>query len=244
MNVNDIRQKFIELYKNEDFVIDKSGAKVVEIINASFIADEESIFGEVNHDYVQRELAWYLSKSLNVNDIPGGAPTIWKQVADKNGFINSNYGYCVFSEDNGNQFVHAANELIKNPYSRRAAMLYTRPSMHVDYNKNGMSDFMCTYGTQHFIRKGKLITCMLMRSNDAWAGYRNDYAWIKYVHELLLSHINTVAKTEYELGDIYWVAESLHVYERQFYLLDYFNKTGKLSITKDEYKNKFPNSLL
>ena len=230
-NVSDIRSEFVRLLNNEEFVIDKSGVKTVEIIDAHFIADEEAIFGEPNYDYIDRELMWYISKSLNVNDIPGGPPAIWKQVADKNGFINSNYGWCVFSEANGNQFMQTANELIKNPYSRRATMIYNRPSMHADYNKNGMSDFMCTYATQHFIRNNQLITRMEMRSNDAIFGYRNDYAWIKFVHNELLEHLNTWRKdafidgiVNYTSGPIYWNAGSLHIYSRHFSLIENYAK--------------------
>lgn len=237
--VQDIREEFIRLLANKETVRDKSGVEVVEIINASFIADEESIFGEVNQDYVKRELEWYRSMSLNVNDIPGGPPAIWKQVADKDGFINSNYGWMVYSEKNGNQFVKAGEELIKNPFSRRAAMIYNRPSMHEDYNKNGMSDFCCTFSHQYFIRDGQLHVCVFMRSNDGWAGYRNDFAWAKYVQNYLLGYINNRASSAYGLGNIYWNAASLHIYDRQFYLIDHYSKTGQNHINKREYDEKY-----
>ena len=103
--VFDIQSEFDDRLFCGDFVTDKGGDKVIEILNASFIADEAAIFGTVNEDYVKRELEWYRSLSLNVNDIPGGAPAIWQQVADANGFINSNYGWCIYSAENGNQFV-------------------------------------------------------------------------------------------------------------------------------------------
>ena len=87
--VSNIRNIFKEKLKMEDFVIDKTGVKTIEIINAAFFANEPSIFGTVNQDYVQRELEWYKSMSLNVNDISGGPPEIWKMVANPNGYINS-----------------------------------------------------------------------------------------------------------------------------------------------------------
>ena len=222
MNLNkvqDIRNEFVRLLKNNETVKDKSGSEVVEIINASFIADEPAIFGTVNEDYVARELEWYRSMSLNVNDIPGGPPTIWKQVADKDGFINSNYGWMIYSEENGNQFVKAAEELIKNPFSRRAAMIYNRPSMHVDYNKNGMSDFCCTFAHQYFIRDGQLHVCVFFRSNDGIFGFKNDFAWAKYVQEQLLGYINNRTNSVYGIGKIYWNAASLHIYERHWNLI-------------------------
>ena len=102
--VNDIRQEFVEKYKNRDFTIDKTGVKTVEIVGDNFIADEDTIFCKLNKEYVQNELSWYLSQSRNVYDIPGKIPAIWKQIADKDGFIHSNYGWCVFSEENSSQY--------------------------------------------------------------------------------------------------------------------------------------------
>jgi len=211
--VADIRQELIRLLAEKQFVTDKSGVNMIEISNASFIADEPSIFGTVNHDYVLRELSWYYSQSLNVNDIAGGPPTIWKLVADKDGFINSNYGWCIFSEKNFNQYEKVLNELKTSPTSRRAIMIYTRPTMWYDYNVNGRSDFMCTNAVQYMIRNNKLQTIVQMRSNDVLFGYKNDYAWQRNIHEKLADDLNV------DPGDIHWNVGSLHVYEKHFHLV-------------------------
>lgn len=218
--VYDIRHQLINELHDQNFVTDKSGVKTIEIVNASFLADEAAIFGTPNQDYIERELKWYRSMSRNVNDIPGGPPEIWKMVADKNGMINSNYGWCIYSEENGYQFAKVVDELVKSPLSRRATMIYTRPSMHEDYNKNGMSDFMCTNAVQYFIRKGKLHASVYMRSNDAVFGYKNDYAWQKYVQQQVLEAINGKRSTVYDIGDLFWNVSSLHVYERHFKLVE------------------------
>lgn len=232
--VHEIRHQLARLYKDNKFVTDKSGIKTVEIMGASFWANSPLIFGAVNEDYVQRELDWYKSQSLNVNDIPGGTPAIWKQVADSEGFINSNYGWCVYSEENNNQFKHVLDELVERPDSRRATMIYTRPTMWGDHIKNGRSDFMCTNTVQYMIRDNRLYAIVSMRSNDAWAGYRNDYAWQLHVQEQLLIELQARGKF-YSRGEIYWNAGSLHIYERQFYLIDHYIKTGELSISKEAY---------
>lgn len=219
MNVEYVRHQFIKCLQEEDFVIDKSGVKTIELINAVFHADEKAIFGTPNQDYIDRELAWYKSMSRNVNDIPGGTPAIWKQVASKDGMINSNYGWCIYSEENGYQFANVLEELVKNPFSRRANMIYTRPSMHTDYNKDGMSDFICTNNVQYFIRDGQLHACVYMRSNDAIFGYKNDYAWQRFVQEQLLIGINNRTNSAYGIGSMLWNVGSLHVYERHFDLV-------------------------
>ena len=215
LNVNDIRQELSNQLKEGRFVTDKTGVKTVEVLNASFIADDPAIFGTINEDYVQRELTWYKSMSLNVYDIPPPVPAIWKAVATPNGWINSNYGWCIYSEENGEQYINVVEQLRANPDSRRATMIYNRPSMHDDYNKDGMSDFMCTNTVQYVIRDGAVHALVYMRSNDAVFGYKNDYAWQKHVLDEVAADLNIPA------GTIYWNVASLHVYERHFDLMEY-----------------------
>jgi thymidylate synthase len=209
--VEDIRDYLIRELQAESFVVDKTGVKTIEMIGACFEADEPSIFGDVNDDYIQRELEWYKSQSLYVDDIPGITPAIWKQVASTEGKINSNYGWAIYSEDNGLQYLNVLDELTKNPNSRRAVMIYTRPTMWTDYNHNGMSDFMCTNAVQYMIRDGQLVAVVQMRSNDVVFGYRNDYAWQKYVADQLTIDLGLDVEPK-----IIWNVGNLHVYERHF----------------------------
>ena len=209
----DIRSALQDELVHSRFVTDKSGVKTIELIGVSFVADEPSIFGTVNMDYVERELEWYKSMSLNVEDIPGETPAIWKAVADADGVINSNYGWAIWSQDNYHQYEHVLAELKKNPDSRRAVMIYTRPNMWNDYNHNGRSDFMCTNAVQYLIRNGKLNAIVQMRSNDAVFGYKNDRAWQDHVQQSLADDLGV------EKGKLIWQVGSLHVYERHFNLV-------------------------
>ena len=218
--VKDINSLFQAKLLNEVFVIDKSGVKTIEILNAAFEADEDHIVRPPNTEYIKREIEWYESQSLYVKDIPGETPAIWKAVADKNGKINSNYGYLIYSEENYSQYLSVLAELSENPDSRRANMIYTRPSIQIDAVLNGMSDFICTNNVQYFIRDGKLITSVYMRSNDAVFGYNNDLAWQKYVRDCLINDLETDTYKRYLPGPIYWNVGSLHVYERHFKFLE------------------------
>lgn len=212
-NVQDVRAWFRDLKERQEYVIDKTGCKMIEVVAATFIADEPSIFGEVNEDYVEREIEWYRSMSLNVNDIRGGAPAAWKACAAKDGTINSNYGYLIWSDENYNQYQHVLAELKKSPESRRAEMIYTRPSIWNEYDKAGMSDFICTDAVQYFIRNGQLHAVVRMRSNDVVFGYKNDKAWQDYVHRQLAHDL------QLPVGQMIWHAGSLHVYERHWALI-------------------------
>ena len=212
--VADIRAKLIQKYKDQDFVTDKSGVKTIEVIGESFIADEDWIIRTPNLEYIERELEWYRSQSLYVEDIPGDTPAIWKQVSSRHGRINSNYGHLIWSEENYNQYASVLEELHRNPNSRRAVMIYNRPSMHQDYCTDGMSDFICTYANTFMIRDNKLISHYLMRSNDAVFGYDNDVHWAMYVQKMLAQRLLV------EVGDIIWTATNLHVYERHFKFIE------------------------
>lgn len=211
--VANIKQAFMALKARGKYVTDKTGVKMLEIVGANFIADKEAIFGEVNWDYVNREIQWYESQSLKVEDIPGKTPAIWEQVASKDGRINSNYGWCIYSKDNFSQYQNVLDELSERPESRRAVMIYTRPSMQYDYYDNGMSDFMCTNAVQFLIRNDQLDCVVQMRSNDVIFGYKNDRAWHQHVLDQLAGDLGVDA------GDIYWQVGSLHVYERHFDLI-------------------------
>lgn len=244
--ISDIRKEFVRKFAAREYVsvarekemTNLVGSRTIEIIGSTFIADEDAIFGAPNYDYIKREEEWYNSQSLNVNDIPGGAPQIWKTVADSKGFINSNYGWTCFSEANGSQYAHVLEELKNKPDSRRAIMIYTRPSMWEDYNVDGRSDFMCTNTVQYLIRDGALHVKVEMRSNDAFYGYRNDFAWQKHVQQKLISDL-TAKNINVDTGPIYWSTGSLHFYEKDFYLIDHFSKTGETHITKQDFTARY-----
>jgi thymidylate synthase len=208
------------LYSKKEYVTDKTGVKTLEIVGASFTADEVSIFGTPNEEYIKREIDWYLSESLYVYDIPEKTPEIWKQISSTKGKINSNYGQLIFSKENHKQYNHVCQQLLCDPNSRRAVMIYQRPTMHNDFNVDGMSDFICTNAVQYMVRDNSVHGVVQMRSNDVVFGYRNDYAWQKFVLDRLVKDLNDFGENTYSAGDITWQVGSLHVYERHFKFID------------------------
>ena len=212
MKCDNILDTFLHMYQRKQF----NDAGLLEIVGASFIADKEAILVTLDLDYAKKEIAWYKSKSRNVFDMHN-PPTIWKDVATTDGRINSNYGWCIYSDDNYNQYYKVLQTLMKNPNSRQGTMIYTRPTMHEDSCEDGMKDFMCTNAVSYFIRDNKLCCVVQMRSNDAVYGYKNDRYWQMYVLSQLAKDLNV------EVGDIHWQAASLHIYPRHFKLLDAYN---------------------
>ncbi|MAI17744.1 MAG: dCMP hydroxymethylase [Marinovum sp.] len=215
-SVSDIRQFFIDELNDKAFTIDRSGQKTIELIGASFLADEPAIFGEVNKDYVDAELRWYESESTNIYDIyedEKDPPQAWQYSANRHGEINSNYGFLIWNNRFHCQYERALEELEENPDSRRAIMIYNRPDIWMEYNNNGKNDFICTNAVTYYIRNDELQAVVQMRSNDVVFGYKNDFAWQQYVLESLANDLDI------QPGFIQWQVQNLHVYERHFHLV-------------------------
>jgi len=245
MNVSDIRKYFIDALNNEEFTRDRTGSETIEMLGASFVADEPAVFGEVNEDYVTNEIEWYHQMSTNVNDIypdERPAPAAWKATANEHGEINSNYGLLVFGGKYFNQFDRVVDELSRNPDSRRANMIYTRPSIWEEYDEAGKSDFICTNAVSYYIRDNAVHCVVQMRSNDLWAGYRNDRAWQLHTLKGVTRRLNNENEISLTVGKIHWQVQNLHCYEKNFYLIDHCSKTDEIHITKPNYCEKYPNS--
>lgn len=235
MSVDDIRRMFARLFIDYKRLVNSRGANspsssldeftetgTLELTGVSFNADQPSILGIPDYDYICREIAWYDSASRSVSDMQVPVPPIWKQIADENGEVNSNYGRLVYHEDNAYQFQQVADTLRDSPTSRQAVMIYTRPSIHVEAGK----DFICTNVVQYMIRDGRLNAIVQMRSNDAVFGYRNDYAWQRVVLSRLVRDLKLRGLTNLKMGTITWQVGSLHIYPRHYPLLEAAVETG------------------
>lgn len=223
-------QQLYNKLKQQQFVIDKTGRKLVQILGQYFVLNPEEghhikveneqtgyVFRQTNEEYVERETAWHQAMQLNiemVNDVK-----IWQYCSGDNGQINSNYGWCVYHPDNGsdgkNQFQHALQALKQQKQTRRAMIIYTRPTMHSDFRQNGKNDFLCTTWNQFFIRDNELHMFYVMRSNDAYFGTINNIPWAMYVYRDMY---NKLLETYPDLcmGVIHWQSTSWHLYQGQF----------------------------
>ncbi len=220
MGVHDVRKHFIGELQDEAFEKDKTGQKTIELLGACFIASEPAIFGTPNQEYIDQEIAWYDNQSTNINDINDtDPPEAWIATANKHGEINSNYGKLIYNDRYYNQYGQVLDELLTNPDSRRATMIYNRPSIWLEYNENDKNDFICTNAVSYYIRDNILHAVVQMRSNDVIFGYKNDYAWQFEVMNRLVEDINRCEDMGVELGHMVWQVQNLHVYERHFHLV-------------------------
>lgn len=198
-----------------------SGAKIVDYngsitrriynVNVSFDPKEPYISIpevklESNKSYIDLELDWYNKQDLDVSEIGMHAST-WNKVANDYNKINSNYGYLIFSSQNGNQYVNVLEELkASNGKSRRAIMYYTNPMMHY----LGGKDHICTLAVGYRIIDGKLNVSVIMRSQDIIYGLLNDLPWQSFVLKKLCKELSC------EFGLINWFTMDLHIYKKHF----------------------------
>ena len=219
---------YITLYnklKNKDFVIDKTGCKIVELIAPSVELsvtdfDNKPLEGFVDfrcrrspRKYIEREFEWYRSHELHIGRVSD--IKIWQRCCNDNKEINSNYGNLVFSKNNFNQFQSAANTLKAHQDSRQGIIIYTRPSMQVEWNHLNGSDFICT-NFQHFMIRNNTLVCLTsMRSQDVIFGLFSDIPWFFYVyHEMLKELQKTYPDLSY--GRFVMMYNSFHCYEQHF----------------------------
>lgn len=227
-----------------------------ELLHTVFLADKNYIVRKPKEPYQTNELEWFISQSRNVEDLKsfaGFIPKIWNDIADENSIINSNYGWCCLSEENGSQFYNAMKHLEKDENSRRAIMIYNRPSMHKDWSDgravqhDGLrypindyewhdlhshmykllrGDFMCCQNNHFIIRDNKLIMTVHMRSLDAVYGYNADYIWFDWIFNKAVQYLKKTYP-ELERGEMVIYADSVHVYEMHYEDLEKEAKFGK-----------------
>ena len=152
--------------------------------------------------YAEAEWQWYLSGDRNIaklGELYGKVPAIWKRMADKDGNVNSNYGWQWYRND---QLRKVINYLSQNHESRQAAISIYDGKEWDEYT----NDTPCTYAVQFTVLNGKLNMSVVMRSNDLWYGFCND----QYQFSNLQMYV------AYELGlpvgTYYHFAHNLHLY--------------------------------
>ena len=153
-------------------------------------------------DYAEAEWQWYLSGDNNISklgELYGKVPEIWKRMADKEGYVNSNYGW---QWQRGNQLDEVIEMLKAYPKTRQAAI-----SIY-DCKENYMydNDTPCTYAVQFTIHNGHLNMCVTMRSNDLWYGFCNDQYCFSKLQELVATELSL------PIGYYYHFAHNLHLY--------------------------------
>ena len=230
----DLNEAFVESLKTlrEDHSLVKSrGTTQREILwHALEIRDPTALSIEVparkfKPSYATSEWFWYLSQDKNVKNI-GKLANIWQRIANQSNEVESNYGFwlhgLVNAKTNKCQWDWVIDELMQDRDTRRASLTINQ-SHHKGQNNN---DYPCTQYIHFFIRDNKLHLGVHMRSNDAVFGFCNDVYTFCMYQQMMLNEINNKIANDnlnyepVELGSYYHSADSFHVYETHFSMMD------------------------
>lgn len=150
---------------------------------------------------IKNELNWYYSL-VPYTTIPSKRMKKWNQ---NPGLSNSNYGFIVFSAQNGLQYSSVLKELVVNKNSRRAIINYAHP--FIQYIGN--YDFICTQYVAYYIRDDILNATVSMRSNDAINGLIYcDLYWQLHILQKLANDLNI------NVGKINWHSTNIHLHKQ------------------------------
>ncbi len=181
------------------------------IFNCGFYIDNPSdkaitnVERNWNKKYAAAEWAWYLSgdpKISKLGELYGSIPPIWKRMADKNGEVNSNYGY---QWQRHNQLEYIVNKLRENPDTRHAAISIYDAKENNEY----VHDTPCTYAVQFSIVNNKLCMSVYMRSNDIWYGFCNDQYQFASLQKMVADRLSI------NVGWYYHHAHNMHLYKNK-----------------------------
>lgn len=162
--------------------------------------------------YIKEEFKWYLKGDRFDSSIIQHAK-IWADTINPDGSINSNYGQYIFGK--ANQFDKALDSLKKDKDSRRASIMILNKENILSDDK----DLCCTYCINFRIRKNYLNMTVRMRSQDAILGMGNDVANFSFIHEMMYNALKEFYP-DIRYGIYYHSADSFHIYERHFKMLE------------------------
>lgn len=195
----------------------RDGGVVGEFINAITVIDDPTRFivtspiRKMPMRYAVAELLWYLSGQGTLKAIQPFTKA-WDRMSDDGKTVNSNYGEKIFSHYGFDQFQYVKDCLTKDKLSRQAVIHIREPK---DFIHEPTKDMPCTLTLQFFIRpddegKDKLHLTVNMRSNDIWMGFPYDCFNFCALQNLLAMEL------EVEVGTYTHIANSLHLYERNW----------------------------
>ena len=194
-------------------IVDTRGSDVLELIDQKLKLTNPTKLGiydrarKFKKEYAIAELLWYIGRDPKPGNI-GELASIWKDIQDDEGKVESNYGLYIFGEN----WEWVVTELESDPESRRAVIsIYDNSHKHSNYK-----DHPCTMSLQFLIRNEHLHLIWNMRSSDIVFGFCNDMFCASMILQLMLNEFDEM---DLRLGDITFNLGSLHVYERHFKMI-------------------------
>lgn len=223
-SINDGYQKLIEhLKSNSELSVGRQQGKIHEVRDVELILEDprKSVLSlpvrNMSRKYAAGECLLYL-KGENNKEAFKFYSKAWEKLANKDGTINSSYGYRWMKyrlSAKTSRFAFALEQLIKNPDSKNAIIML-RDDSDIEAD---IKDRCCTLALCFSIRNNKLNMRTIMRSQDLWLGLPYDVFCFTRLQQIMLYAYNS-KRLEYEpevtLGTYTHQILNLHVYEKDW----------------------------
>lgn len=201
----------------EGNLVSPRGQLVLEAENFTYVLPpyvrfQSFVCRKLSLKYIKREFLWYLKGDKYDTSITMDAK-LWKEMIGFDGSIASNYGQYLFAGPK--QFDNVVETLAADRDSRRAYMMILA-DRHLELDAK---DVPCTIGLGFRIRKNFLNMSVHMRSQDAIFGMGNDAPAFSFIHEMMLNALRR-HYPDLGYGDYHHIADSFHVYEKHFGMLE------------------------
>ena len=176
--------------------------------------------------YTKQECELYDSMTNRVEDFEK-ASKFWKHLANKDGTVNSAYGYLIWKKNSvGNAYYEtgditnddtvmrtpwewAKHSLLADKDSRQAILRFSLP----EHQWVGCLDQTCTMHGNFQIRDDKLNLSIVMRSNDLVKGLVYDLPFFCKLIEMMVEELKPTYP-ELEVGTYTHLVHNIHCYDR------------------------------
>lgn len=236
-----IEQAFRKIYSDvaSGAQVSPRGQKVIEVEDYSYTLPPYARFAnfearKLKLGYVKKELLWYLKADPFDSSIVDAA-SIWQELPNQDGTINSHYGAHIFGYNidwnhpavsigqpltSKSQFGYVVQTLLDDKDSRRASAVILNRSHLLNH---ATKDFPCTYALNFRIRNNELKMSVHMRSQDAVFGMGNDAPAFSIIQEMVYVTLRDLGYPDLKLGNYHHTADSFHYYERHFEMVKEIN---------------------
>lgn len=227
-----------DVIDNPDYVCAPRGLKIREKTDYQFrvlkpvaepIVTLDTDRNKVIVDYTNKEVELYNSCSNRVEDF-AKASKFWKKIANKDGTINSAYGYLIWKNKSHGDHIRelelygpnvTKDECYRTPWewckmalandkdTRQAIIKFSLPEHHFKGNK----DYVCTMHANFLIRDDKLNLSVVMRSNDLVKGIAYDIVFFVSLIDKMIVELKDIYP-ELTKGHYTHTVHSMHAYEK------------------------------
>lgn len=199
-----------ELLKEELIRNGEDTGTTVELVNVNLVLTDPTKNTMLNCSrkmslrYALGELLWYSSLNRSAKAI-NNFSKFWLKLADDEGNVNSNYGWCIHKKYDFDQYEMVKQLLINDPTTRQA-VIHIKEARNLIVNPT--KDVNCTISLQFLLRNNKLNLITTMRSNDLKLGLPYD------VFSFTCLQIKLAMELGVEIGTYYHNVGSLHCYHK------------------------------